>query len=314
MISTRRHLRMASFNIRHCRGADDILSLPRTARAIAALDADIIGLQEVDVCFDDRSDLADQAGALGDALGMNAVFGASLPARKAADAAGRAALGLPPAPDCTGYGNAILTRFPILDSRTVMLPVPSGGEQRSALIADLDCDGVRVRAVATHLSADGSAGAEDRAQQVAALRRELAGDGGGARAGSGADGPADAAGYGGADCAAEAVPAATILVGDMNCTPFSATYRGLTRDWRDARVEALRARTSAVRGAVGPVLGALVGAGARFAGGFTHSSTLPLRRIDLVLLRGAVRAVRTFVPSTRVSDHRPLVADLVITD
>ena len=107
-------LTVASYNIRHGRGIDDVVALDRTAAALRALDADIIGLQEVDEAVN-RSGNIDEAAFLGEELAMHYAFGAFF--------------------DYDGgrYGMAILSRLPILESRSIRLP--DGEEPRVALMA-----------------------------------------------------------------------------------------------------------------------------------------------------------------------------------
>ncbi len=83
--------------------------------------------------------------------------------------------------------------------------------------------------------------------------------------------------------------ALVLLGGDMNSTPESAVQQivhgvGL----RDAFAEC--------------------GAGA----GLTYPADSAVKRIDYLYLSGAMRCARADVPVTRVSDHRPLVVDVLI--
>jgi len=109
-------LRAATANIRHGRGMDERVDLERTAAALRALDADIIGLQEVDQHVG-RSGRVNQAEALGAALDMHAAFGAFMP-----HGGGH-------------YGMGLLSRHPITDVRPLTLPV--GNEPRIALVVDI---------------------------------------------------------------------------------------------------------------------------------------------------------------------------------
>lgn len=107
---------VASYNIRHGRGTDNVLNLERTAAVLAGLDADIIALQEVDRGVR-RSEGQDQPLALGTALGMTPVFAPFFPYQGGE------------------YGMALLTRLPVLAVDTIRLP--EGNEPRVALRADL---------------------------------------------------------------------------------------------------------------------------------------------------------------------------------
>ncbi|WP_346766310.1 endonuclease/exonuclease/phosphatase family protein, partial [Streptomyces sp. Tu 4128] len=55
-------LRIATYNIHAGTGSDGVFDLDRQAAALRALDADVIGLQEVDVHWGDRSQGLDVAG------------------------------------------------------------------------------------------------------------------------------------------------------------------------------------------------------------------------------------------------------------
>ena len=46
--------------------------------------------------------------------------------------------------------------------------------------------------------------------------------------------------------------------------------------------------------------------------GFTYPANEPVRRIDFVFVAGPLRAVSARVPVTDASDHRPVVAELVL--
>ncbi|MGH3356595.1 MAG: endonuclease/exonuclease/phosphatase family protein, partial [Nocardioidaceae bacterium] len=99
-----------------------VLDLEHTAGVIADLDVDVIGLQEVDRYWSERSAFTDQAAFLAERLAMQMVFGASL------DRAGRT-----DAHPRRQYGNALLSRFPVLDARSTLLPRRRTSEQRTLL-------------------------------------------------------------------------------------------------------------------------------------------------------------------------------------
>lgn len=123
-------LRVVSYNIRHGRGMDDTVNLPRTAAVLRTLTPDIVGLQEVDELVQ-RSGRVDEAATLGRALGMEHAFGSFMDYQ-----GGR-------------YGLAILSRFPIV--RSFGVDVPKGNEPRIALVAELRLPGGRsVMAINVH--------------------------------------------------------------------------------------------------------------------------------------------------------------------
>jgi endonuclease/exonuclease/phosphatase family metal-dependent hydrolase len=121
---------VATYNIRHGRGMDGQVDLARTASAVRALQADVIGLQEVDRNVE-RSGAVDEPRILGETLGLHHTFGAFFPYQGGE------------------YGMAILSRFPIVRSEALRLP--DGNEPRIALLAELVLpSGRRVLAVNVH--------------------------------------------------------------------------------------------------------------------------------------------------------------------
>ena len=145
-------VRLVTFNIRHGVGDDDRLDLPRLAKVLQGVDADVICLQEVDRHYGERSEDVDQPLLLSRALDMQLAWG---PAIEKPRGGGK--------PD-QEYGNALLSRLPILISD--VHPLPGGGEPRSALRTMLELDGGTLWVTATHLTTDS---ADERAAQVAAL-------------------------------------------------------------------------------------------------------------------------------------------------
>jgi len=126
-----RRLRVASYNIHACLGMDGHRNPARIASVLREIDADIIGLQEVDVLPGETSESL-QMQYLASTLGLHAIAG-------------------PTVPRANGhYGNALLTRRPVLDVRHVDLTVYRR-EPRAALDVDLNIDGATVRVVVTHL-------------------------------------------------------------------------------------------------------------------------------------------------------------------
>lgn len=142
-----------TYNIRHARGWDGRVDLPRIASVIAAAQPDLVGLQEVDNARA-RSGSIDQAHALGEELGMTAHFAKCLEH------------------GCEQYGIATLSRLPVQEMRQVMLPADpkrNAPEPRCALIARVAWGDVDLAFVNTHLSVFG----RERAAQVSALLEHL---------------------------------------------------------------------------------------------------------------------------------------------
>src|SRR3954469_14228253 len=138
-------VRLVSFNIHHGVGADGRHDLPRLAQVLAAADADVICLQEVDRHFGARSENVDQGLLLARALDMQLAWGPAIDEPRGE------------------YGNALLSRLPILISDVHRLP--GGGEPRSALRTMIELDGAALWVTVTHLSRSGG----DRAAQLAAV-------------------------------------------------------------------------------------------------------------------------------------------------
>lgn len=148
-------LRVATFNVHHGVGSDGRLDLDRIAAVIAEIDADVIGLQEVDRWWARRSGFADQAGDLAELLGLHLAFGATL-SRDGSDVAR-------PRQE---YGVALLSRHRIAATRNTLLPRPRGGEQRTLLDAEIVVGDATLRCLCTHLQ---HRSPRARGQQTAAI-------------------------------------------------------------------------------------------------------------------------------------------------
>ncbi|MDN3256522.1 endonuclease/exonuclease/phosphatase family protein [Streptomyces sp. MA25(2023)] len=161
-------LRIATYNIHAGTGSDGVFDLDRQAAALRALDADVIGLQEVDVHWGARSQDLDVAEELARRLGMRVSF-APIYSLDPVEAGGPR----------REYGVAVLSRFPVRsaanheitrlstqDENPVPAPAPGFGE------VTLKVRGVPVQVFVTHL--DYRADPAVRVAQVADTRRIMA--------------------------------------------------------------------------------------------------------------------------------------------
>lgn len=145
-------LRVMTYNIRHGRGMNQMVNLKRTLAELATADADVIGLQEVDR-YSLRSGYKDQVKWLAQALDMYWVFAPSLSS------------------GWRQYGNALLSKLPIESHEVVFLP--SKREQRTALQAMLNWNGMFFQVVNTHLGLS----LAERSGQMAKLMSLFCNDG-----------------------------------------------------------------------------------------------------------------------------------------
>jgi endonuclease/exonuclease/phosphatase family metal-dependent hydrolase len=125
-------VRIASYNSHECVGSDGRRDPDRVAQVLREIDADIIGLQEVDARPGPTSDSM-QMQYLAATLGLHAIAGPTLQRAGGSE-----------------YGNALLTRRRVLDVRRIDLTVYRR-EPRGAIDVDLDVDGTAVRVLVTHL-------------------------------------------------------------------------------------------------------------------------------------------------------------------
>ena len=177
--NARTTLRVMTYNIHAGHGDID-----RTAATIHALKPDIVGLEEVDVHWADRSGFVDQAARLGQLLGMHVRFAPIYELPGAADSAPK-----------RQFGVALLSRYPIVawenDTLTRLStqaenPVPT--RMPGLLAATIDVPGTAVRVFVTHL--DYRKDPAVRRTQVAEMLARIG-----------------------------AVDSPTLLIGDMNASP-----------------------------------------------------------------------------------------------
>jgi endonuclease/exonuclease/phosphatase family metal-dependent hydrolase len=128
-------LRVATYNVHGCRGIDRRRSEQRIAEVIAALDVDVIGLQELDLNRP-RSAGADQAGLIADRLGWHRYFHPALRVRD------------------EQYGDAILSRYPMRLRQARELPSVATRvcpESRAAIWMEVETPRGAVQVINTHL-------------------------------------------------------------------------------------------------------------------------------------------------------------------
>jgi len=180
-------IRVLSYNIHHGEGTDGKFDYERLAAVIKAHSPDLVALQEVDNKTR-RASGVDQATVLGDLTGMTSLFGLAM------------------AYDGGEYGQAILTRHPVIDTHSAPLPYVTGNEPRLAVMAQvrLGRGGPKVWFIGTHL--DHTRDPANRLAQARELNRLV---------GLHEDQP-------------------VILAGDLNATPESEVMAVFGSMWTDA--------------------------------------------------------------------------------
>ncbi len=181
---TQNRIVVLSYNIHHGEGVDQQLDLKRIAEVIKSVSPDLVSLQEVDNKTT-RSKGIDQAKELARLTNMKFIYGSSM------DYAGGK------------YGNAVLTKLTIEESKTIPLP----GEPRSAVCVTLKTSGegssaARFLFVATHLDTK----KQPRFNSVRLIEKLFDSD--------------------------KDLPA--ILAGDLNAVPGSPTMQAFNETWQNA--------------------------------------------------------------------------------
>jgi endonuclease/exonuclease/phosphatase family metal-dependent hydrolase len=181
--------KVLTFNIHHGIGVDKKLDLNRIAQLLNSLDADIIGINEVDRFFSKRSDFEDQARFLAKELNYEHIFGPAV-TMEAKDRK-----------EARQFGNALLTRLPIIDSKNYPFDfLPKVIEDRALLEVKLDTGGRELTVFVTHLSL---ALFQHRKQSSFILHKIRA-----------VEGPA-------------------LVMGDWNMTPASRTWKDVNEQLKD---------------------------------------------------------------------------------
>jgi endonuclease/exonuclease/phosphatase family metal-dependent hydrolase len=146
-----KELTLVSYNIHSGIGTDGVFDLHRVGEVLAEINADVIALQEVGD-FMGRTDREEHPEHLAEMLGLHMAFGPNVVRN------GRR------------YGNAILSRMPILKSRNYDLTVASK-EPRGALRCDIDLgEGSPLHVFCLHL---GLSVGERREQETLLLSADI---------------------------------------------------------------------------------------------------------------------------------------------
>ncbi len=182
---TSRPLRVLAYNIHHGEGVDGKLDLGRIAEVIRGCEADVVAVQEVDRNVP-RSQSIDEPRELAKLTKLeHFAFGKTINLRGGE------------------YGNLVLSRYPITDSRILTFPNAAGAEQRGAVEAEIDSPAGRFRLFATHLDFGRKDASEEDRQGAIRLVNERV--------------------------KASGTPA--VLAGDFNCTPDSQTVKTIRETW-----------------------------------------------------------------------------------
>ena len=246
-----------TYNIHIGVGMDFEYNLDRIVQLIKDEGADVIGLNEVDY-ETTRSRGINQAKYIAEKLGFYYAEGKIF----------RTSGGY--------FGNAVVSRYPIVSSENHILPNPMGNELRAALECQIDIDGAILNFFSTHLDVRDADSRTAQAVQLAQLASKLRGP--------------------------------TIIAGDFNAVPLLSTetaaiMKQFNDTWQVYRVlvdSAEIARESVFTRDYAK-------------GGNTIDAVSPNRRIDYVfashdlIVRPEVGAAR--VPSTMASDHLPYLVD-----
>lgn len=248
-------LRVVTYNIHAGAGMDNVFDLDRQAAELRSLHADVIGLQEVDVHWDARSQGRDLAAELAERLGMQVSFAPIYSLDPVTAGAPRREFGVAVLSRyrIVSAENHDITRLSTQDPNPVPAPAPGFGE------VVLRVRGLPVHVYATHLDYRGDPSV--RTAQVADTRRIMA-----------------------EDQRSERRPVRQILLGDFNAAPDAPELAPLWESLHDVE-----------------------------PGAPTFPALDPVKRIDYVAVsKDTVRVRDAAVAETLASDHRPVVADLLL--
>jgi endonuclease/exonuclease/phosphatase family metal-dependent hydrolase len=128
-------VRLVTYNVHGCVGADGLLSEDRVAEVLASTNADVIALQELDVGRE-RSNREHQPEILARLLGMSFLFCSTV---RHGDG---------------HYGHALMSKHPLRLVHSGALPGltwPRSSEPRHAMWAEADVGGTGMQIICTHL-------------------------------------------------------------------------------------------------------------------------------------------------------------------
>ncbi|MET8880959.1 endonuclease/exonuclease/phosphatase family protein [Streptomyces rubiginosohelvolus] len=242
-------LRVATYNIHAGAGMDGVFDLDRQTAELRSLQADVIGLQEVDRHWGSRSEWRDLAGELARRLRMHVSFAPIYSLDPAEPGGPRAEYGVAVLSRhrIVSTENHEITRLSTQDPNPAPAPAPGFGE------VVVRVRGLPVHVYVTHL--DYRPDPAVRVAQVADTRRIMAED----------RGP-------------------KILLGDFNAEPTAPELAPLWRELADAD-----------------------------PGAPTFPAQDPVKRIDFVTVsKNRIGVRRAWVPESLASDHRAVVADLLL--
>ena len=185
-------IRVLCYNIHHGEGIDRKLDLKRIAKVIQSVKPDVVALQECD-SKTKRTGQVDQPAELARLTGMKVVFGPNLKFQ-----GGR-------------YGNAVLSKWPIVKHKNTHLPSHNNGEQRGVLVCEVKPKSLKtpILFLCTHLDHRRPDG--ERVASAKAINKLIA---------KRSDSPA-------------------ILAGDLNATRDSKTLKTLADQWTIANAKEL---------------------------------------------------------------------------
>ncbi|KKI92544.1 endonuclease/exonuclease/phosphatase [Bacillus sp. SA1-12] len=157
------NVKVMSFNIHHAEGIDGVLDLERIAKIIEESNTEIVGLQEVDNHWSERSDFQDQAKWLAERLGMFYTYAPNLDLDPLNEGEHR-----------RQYGTAILSKYPIISSENHLLTKIGNTEQRGLLDATINVKGNHLHFFNTHLALT-SAEREIQVNEIHAIASKVKG-------------------------------------------------------------------------------------------------------------------------------------------